>query len=102
MPEGTWLGHGICHDLRTVERPALGSQLRGGEIGSDPHFTIAVRAMPSGTLGSAGRISFGRLRRCGEKLSGERQQGGPSGVCEKSELPDPDEASRQNVLDKAA
>ena len=44
----------------------------------------------------------GRLRRCGEKLSGERQQGGPSGVREESELPDADEASRQNVLGKAA
>jgi hypothetical protein len=76
--------------------------LAGGEIGSDPHFTITVRALPNGTLGSASRTSFGRLRRCGKKLSSERQQGGPSGVCEESELPDPDEASRQNVLDKAA
>ena len=49
-----------------------------------------------------GRTSFGRLRRCGEELSGERQQGGPSGVREESELPDADEAPRQNVLGKAA
>jgi hypothetical protein len=27
--------------------------LAGGQVWSDPHLTIAVRAMPSGTLGSA-------------------------------------------------
>ena len=49
-PECTWLGHRICHDLRTVERPASGGQLAGGEVRSDPHFAFAARALPSRTL----------------------------------------------------
>ena len=73
-----------------------------GEVVSDAHFAIAVRALPSGTLGRVGRTSSGRLRRCGEKLSGEHQQCEPTGVGEKSELPDSDEAPRQDVLGKAA
>ena len=72
-PEGACLGHGICHDLRAVERPAPGSELAGGQVWSDPHLTIAVRALPSGTLGSAPWTSFVRLRRGGEKVSGEGQ-----------------------------
>ena len=61
-----------------------------------------MRALPSGTRGSACWTSCGRLRRGGEKLSGECQQGGSPGVREETELPDPDEAARQNVLGKAA
>ncbi len=72
-PEGACLGHGICHDLRAVERPAPGSELAGGQVWSDPHLTIAVRALPSGTLGSAPWTSFVRFRRGGEKVSGEGQ-----------------------------
>jgi hypothetical protein len=72
-PEGVCLGHGIRLGLRGVERLAPGSQLAGREIRSDPHFTVAVRALPSETLGSARRTIFGRGWRGGEKMSGERQ-----------------------------
>ena len=44
-------------------------------LGPIRSFTIAVRALPSGTLGSAGRTSFGRLRRCGEKAFGRAPAG---------------------------
>jgi hypothetical protein len=101
-PEGTWSGRELCHWLRAVERPALGGQLPTREVRPHPHFAIAVRATPSGAFASAGRRSCVGLRRCGKKLSGESQQDGTSGVREESELPDSDEASRQNVLGKAA
>ena len=79
-PKGTWIGCGLCHLLRAVERSAPGGQLTRGEVRSDPHFAVAVRALPGGTLGSAGRTNVGLLRRCSEKLSGKRQQCGPAGV----------------------
>ncbi len=46
-PEGTWIGRGRGHELRAVERPAPGGQLRRAEVWSDPYFAVAVRALPS-------------------------------------------------------
>lgn len=57
--EGTCLSHGMCRDLRAVERPAPRSQLAGGEIGANPHCAIAVRALPGGTVGGISGAGLG-------------------------------------------
>ena len=80
VPEGAELGRGISHQLRAVERPAPGSQLKGGEIWPDTHLAIAVWTLPGGTAGSVQGTSSGWPRRAVEKAPGERQQGASSGV----------------------
>ena len=101
-PEGTRLGRGVCQALRAVQRPALGSQLPGGEIWADPHFSIAVRTSVGGGVGGV----WCRLLRLawlgGKELPREGESGRAMRVGQISKLPDADETSRQNVLGETA
>jgi hypothetical protein len=74
----------------------------GGKIWPDPHFAIAKRTPPCGTPDSICWASLWYLRSGSEKLSGNCQKYGSPGIREESELPDANEAARQNVLGKAA
>ena len=96
------MSHEIGRDLRGVERSAPGSQLAGGEIGTDLHFSIATRTPPGGGVAGICRASLGRLGRGGEKFTGECQQCGAPRVSEESELPDANETARKNMLGKTA
>ena len=101
-PKGAGIGHGFCSCLRTVEKPAPDGKPASREVWPDAHVGVAVGALPGCALGGAGRAGVGGLRRCGEKLPSERQEGGSPGVCEEPELPDADEAPWQNMLSEAA
>jgi hypothetical protein len=96
------MGRGVCHDLRTVQKPALGDQPAGGQIWANPHFSIAVRTSVGGGVGDVWRRTLGRFWRDGKELSREGEPGRAMHVGQISKLPDADETSRQNVLGKTA
>src|SRR5450759_5081638 len=96
------MGRSVCHALRTVQKPALGSQLTGGQIWADPHFSIAVRTSVGGGVGDVWRRTLGRFCRDGKELSREGEPGRAMRVGQISKLPDADEPSRQNVLGETA
>src|SRR5580704_12198184 len=83
----------MCRRLRTVEGPAPGSQLAGGEVWADPHLTMAAGTSPGGRGGAL----VGN-----KKQTGSSQQAGAPRVGEESKLPDTNETSRQNVKGKPA
>ena len=88
------MGRDDCRDLRAVQRPALGSQLPGGQIWANPHFCIAVRTSVGGGVGDV----WWRLLvwwRCGEELACESQSGRAMCVGQVSKLPDADETAGQ-------
>ena len=96
------MGRGVGHDLRTVQKPALGDQLPGGQIWADPHFSIAVRTSIGGGVGSVWCRSLGRFERDSKELPREGEPGRAMRVGQISKLPDADEPSRQNVLGETA
>ena len=96
------MGRGVCHDLRTVQRPALGNQLPGGQIWANPHFSITVRTSPDGGVGGVWRRLLGWFWRDGKELPCFGESGRALSVCQVSELSDADETSWQNVLGETA
>src|SRR5271156_1867762 len=92
----------MCCRLRTVEWPASGSQLAGGEVWADPIVSVAAGTSPGGRV-----AALGAATRCGaqvgsKKQAGSSQQAGAPRVGEESKLPDTNETSRQNVKGEPA
>ena len=92
----------MCRRLRTVEGPAPGSQLAGGEVWADPHLTIAAGTSPGGRVVALGAATRGGALVGSKKQAGGSQQAGAPRVGEESKLPDTNETSRQNVKRKPA
>ena len=99
---GHVIGSRLCHDLRAVQRPAPGGQLaRRRDLVRSAFLHCSediARWRPRQDWWRQASAGSGATARS----SREREPGGPMRVRQKSELPDADEASRQNVLGKTA